>query len=317
MHDNKEIKNILITGGCGFIGTNLILKLLELKRFNIFIIDSLIYQVHGNHFDFNLFNNKVFFKKIDIRDKEEIKHLVRTNDLIIHLASETGTNQSENEIYRYTDTNICGTAILMDILNNEKHNCKKFILASSRAVYGDGSNQKETDVLAPASIYGITKRVQEDLVINSCPIPYTILRLQNVFGEFQSLINNYTGIISIFSKKFMKNEDIEIFDNNEATRDFIHVSNIVDAIILMINDQNISTNNIYNVGSGEEHKIGTVAKILKDILESESKIKITSHHRNGDVLNCSANIDKIKKDFNWFPEVSFRYGLEKFVSWAK
>lgn len=135
-------KNVLITGGAGFIGSNLALKLIE-KDYNITILDTLSRQIHGdnphqNSFLFNKIKNKVNFIEGSITIKDDIIKAISNIDIIIHFAAETGTGQSMYQIEKYVDVNIRGTALLLDILANTKNNVKKIIVASSRSIYGEG-----------------------------------------------------------------------------------------------------------------------------------------------------------------------------------
>ena len=136
------MKKVLITGGAGFIGSNLALKLIE-RGYEVVVLDNLSEQIHGKDatksYTYNLIKNKVEFIKGNVKDRESWdKALTKDIDLVVHLAAETGTGQSMYEIEKYVTTNITGTAILLDKIVNEKLNVKKIIMASSRAIYGEG-----------------------------------------------------------------------------------------------------------------------------------------------------------------------------------
>jgi dTDP-L-rhamnose 4-epimerase len=303
---------LLVTGGAGFIGTHLVNKLKNEHEITIF--DNFLEQVHGK-----------IPKKIsgvdyvigDVANIQDWEIAMSSNpDIIIHLASDTGTGQSMDEIIRYCNTNIMGTSIMIDILNKKENNVKKVILSSSRAVYGDENNSISNCNINPKSIYGVTKLTQELLIKTSLKIPYTILRYQNVYGDGQSLNNQYTGIISIFSKKLQKNESIEVYDQGIPTRDFIYVGDVVEITSECIFNKK-SNNKIYNVGTGESTKILDVVNKLKELYESESKIEITSFHRDGDVIHAIGDISETFKDLNWSHKYSLDYGLNKIVEWVK
>lgn len=205
-------QHILITGGAGFIGMNLSLKLLE-KGYKVTILDNLHSQVHGNHPEetswlFQQLTNGITFIKGDVTQRADWQKAIRQVDSIVHLAAETGTGQSMEAIDRYSKVNIGGTSLLMDVLANERHEVKKIIVASSRAVYGEGRYycddleqyvyppaRKEEDMakgdfevklpelacsltlcstdeqstLHPSSFYGITKQYQEQMIMTMCP----------------------------------------------------------------------------------------------------------------------------------------------------
>jgi dTDP-L-rhamnose 4-epimerase len=303
---------ILITGGAGFIGTKICEKLK--KEHEIIVLDNLSEQIHGKT---PILLNGVNYVTGDVRNYNDwIKVLSFNPEIILHLASETGTGQSMDEVNMYTTTNIDGTAIMLELVNSGKYNVKKIILSSSRSVYGDNENLESNSNLDPKSVYGVTKLTQELLIKTSCKIPYTILRYQNVYGDGQSLNNPYTGIISIFSNKFKNNEEITIYDNGKPTRDFIYVQDIVDVTIeCMTND--VTNNKIYNVGTGVETPIIDITYKLKSLINSDSKILITDYHRDGDIMFAKADTTKLKNDFKTQIKYDIDYGLTKFVEWFK
>lgn len=136
------MKNILITGGAGFIGSNLALKLIS-KGYKITVIDNLSEQIHGQNPEYNSplylsIKDKVTFIKGDVTSKDDWREAIKNQHVIVHFAAETGTGQSMYEIQKYVDVNINGTAIFLDLLANELHDVKKVIIASSRSIYGEG-----------------------------------------------------------------------------------------------------------------------------------------------------------------------------------
>lgn len=146
------MKNILITGGAGFIGSNLALKLIS-KGYNITVLDNLSPQIHGENAEessplFNSIKNKVNFIKGTVTSKEDWVKAIANQDVIVHYAAETGTGQSMYEIQKYVDVNINGTAIMLDLLANTTHRVKKVVVASSRSIYGEGKyiNEKGESV---------------------------------------------------------------------------------------------------------------------------------------------------------------------------
>ena len=303
---------ILISGGAGFIGTKIINKLKD--NHEIVVLDNLLEQIHGKT---PKLIDGIEYIIGDVRNISDWEKSMEFNpDIILHLASETGTGQSMDEINRYVSTNVVGTSIMLDLVNSGKYDVKKIILSSSRAVYGDGVNDENNLSLVPKSVYGVTKLTQEQLLQTSCKVPYTILRYQNVFGDGQSLNNPYTGIISIFSNIFKNGGDVEIYDNGEPTRDFIYVDDVVDAtIICMFNDN--SNYGVYNVGTGIGVSILEVTEKLKTKINRKSNIKITDYHREGDIIHAKAEINKIKKELDWSPKRDLEFGLSNFVNWFK
>ena len=353
------MKNILITGGAGFIGSNLISKL-DRTKYNITVVDNLSPQIHGNNpfSESSLYlsiKDKVNFFESCITDKELMSKLLPSQDIVIHLASETGTGQSMYLIEKYVNVNVRGTSVLLDILANNKTKVKKVILSSSRAVYGEGKyknnnndniypvnrNPKnlakgifdiylndeilqltgtdEESIYNPTSIYGLTKQMQEQLVLSTCQnleINAIILRFQNVFGPGQSLKNPYTGILSIFSTQILNNNPINIFEDGHESRDFVFIDDVVNSIILSIN-YSFTNNEIFNVGTGVPVSVLQVAKLLIDKFDKFVPINISGNYRIGDIRHNYANIDRIKEKLNYLPNITFEQGLNKFVQWVK
>ena len=133
------MKNILITGGAGFIGSSLCEKLFD-KGYNITVLDNLSTQIHGNgeSFLFKRIKDKCTFIKGDVRNKEDWKAAIKEQEIIVHLAAETGTGQSMYEAEKYNDVNIMGTSNMLELLANKNHKIEKILIASSRAIYGEG-----------------------------------------------------------------------------------------------------------------------------------------------------------------------------------
>ncbi|MHD0317772.1 NAD-dependent epimerase/dehydratase family protein [Fusobacterium sp. THCT1E2] len=350
---------ILITGGAGFIGSNLALRLLE-KKYEITVLDNLSQQIHGDKPEkselYLTIKDKVRFILGTVTSREDWKKALQEVDVIVHLAAETGTGQSMYEIEKYVNTNINGTAIMWDILANEKHKVKKVVVAASRAIYGEGKyyckehkevyptereiknlENKDFEVkcpicnknvellgttedskIHPTSVYGLTKDVQEKmslLIGQSLNIPVVTYRYQNVYGPGQSLKNPYTGILSIFSTRIKNNNDINIFEDGKESRDFIYISDVVEATILGIEKEEANYQS-FNVGTGINISVLAVAEILKKLYKSEVTIKISGNFRLGDIRHNFADISKIEKLLGYKPKYSFEKGMEEFVKWV-
>lgn len=355
----KNIKNILVTGGAGFIGSNLVLKLLD-KGYYITVLDNLSPQIHGKNPEtesslFKSIKDKVKFIKGSVTDRENWEKALSNQDAIIHLAAETGTGQSMYQVHKYVDVNINGTALMLDVLVNGDYKIKKVIIASSRAIYGEGkyrskefgivfpSHRAEEDLnkgdfevkypnssdltlvatdeeskIHPSSVYGITKQNQEQMIMTVCPtlgIAAVAFRYQNVYGPGQSLKNPYTGILSIFSTQIKNGNGINIFEDGKESRDFVYIDDVVDATILGLEKEE-ANNQIFNVGTGTPTDVYTVAKQLIKNYRIEVPISISGNYRLGDIRHNFADITKISSMLNFVPKISFKQGLEKFTNWV-
>lgn len=350
---------VLITGGAGFIGSNLALKLLE-KGYEVRVLDNLSEQIHGKSPEkselYCNIKDKVEFILGTVISKEDWEKAIDDIDIIVHLAAETGTGQSMYEIEKYTDVNIGGTAIMWDILTNKKHKVSKVVVAASRAIYGEGKyycdihgevypierkmedlEKGDFEVKCPicngklklvgttedskihsTSLYGLTKAVQEEISLmlgKNLNIPVVTYRYQNVYGPGQSLKNPYTGILSIFSTRIKNGNNINIFEDGKESRDFVYISDVVDATILGIEKEEANYQS-FNVGTGVNIDVMTVATTLKRLYDSNISIDISGNFRLGDIRHNYADITKINKLLGYTPKVSFEEGMKKFVKWV-
>lgn len=350
--------NILITGGSGFIGSSLALKLVSLNH-KVTVLDNLSPQIHGTNPKLSelylKIKDKVNFINGDVRKNEDWKKALENQEAIVHLAAETGTGQSMYEIDKYVEVNTKGTSIFLDLIANNKYNSiKKIIIASSRSIYGEGKykdtkgysyypesridyqmQQKqfepehngeilkvvatdEQSKIHPISIYGITKQVQEQLVMNVCKsinIAGVSLRFQNVYGPGQSLTNPYTGILSVFSNLILNKKEINIFEDGLESRDFVYIDDVVESIYLSLFNEK-ANNKIYNVGTGIPTTVNDVASILQKCYNIQVPIKISGNYRLGDIRHNFADISKIKNEISWTPKVMINEGLKNFSKWV-
>jgi dTDP-L-rhamnose 4-epimerase len=354
------MSRILITGGAGFIGSRLALRLIDLHH-DVTVLDNLSMQVHGEVPEKSVLylsiKGKVRFIRGDVSCRADLESALEGQDVVVHFAAETGTGQSMYEIDRYTRVNVGGTALLLDILANSSHNVRRVVVASSRAVYGEGkylskefgmvypehrsaadmaagdfsikypgcseplilTATDEDSKLHPSSVYGITKQVQEQLVMTVCPgvgIEPVALRYQNVYGPGQSLSNPYTGILSIFSGLIMGGRPINIFEDGSESRDFIFVDDVVQATVLAI-ERDAAAGEIFNVGTGQPTSVLEVVDMLMKELGANSKLMVSGNFRIGDIRHNYADISKIGRLLNFKPIRSFESGLSLFCKWVR
>lgn len=353
------MKNILITGGAGFIGSNLALKLIS-KNYKVTILDNLSPQIHGTTPEitsplYQSIKDKVNFIHGTVTSRQDWEQAIQGADAIVHLAAETGTGQSMYEIEKYTDVNITGTALMLDILTNTQHNVKKVVVAASRAIYGEGrylSKEKgyvypmsridadmsqgqfectyagcselelvgtdEESKIHPTSVYGITKQVQEQLVMCVCPtigIAPVAFRYQNVYGPGQSLSNPYTGILSIFSTRIKNGNPINIFEDGKESRDFVYIDDVVDATILGLEKEEANGES-FNVGTGVAIDVLTVANTLIEKYGIEVPVTVSGNYRLGDIRHNYADLSKARKLLSFEPKWTFSEGIGAFAKWV-
>ncbi len=347
---------ILVTGGAGFIGSFLVDALVK-KGHKVTVFDNLEPQVHLKGKLPNYFNKKAKFIKGDVRKIDDVKKTIKNTKVIFHFAAAVGIGQSQYEIKKYVQTNIGGTANLLEILVNSKNKVKKVILAASMSEYGEGeyrcsscgvlqpelrkiSQLKRKDwklhcpickkVLKPVgtresaklsinSIYAITKKTQEEMVLNigkTYGIPAVALRFFNVYGPRQSLSNPYTGVMAIFLSRIKNNKAPIIYEDAKQSRDFISVHDIVRANILAM-EKKEANYQIFNVGSGEAITVLEIAERLISATKKSMKPEVTNKFRKGDIRHCFADIGKIKKFLGFQPKVNLKEGIEELVDWSR
>lgn len=177
----------------------------------------------------------------------------------------------------------------------------------------------ESDKISPSSIYAATKYAQEDLVRIGCQsigIGYCIFRLQNVYGERQSLNNPYTGILSIFSTKIRRGSELPLFEDGNESRDFIHVDDVTDALLAGLLIEN-SPDAIINVGSGLATSVRDVAEELSRAFGKQPNVVVTGQFRIGDIRHNYADISRLKNLLNVTPKISLQEGLRRFAAWVE
>lgn len=354
------MNRVLITGGAGFIGSNLVVSLYN-KGYEITVLDCFSEQIHGRNWAssplFRAVDGKARIVRGSVCDRELMRRLLDGPDFLVHLAAETGTGQSMYMIDHYTRVNIQATAMMLDILSAMKmRTIKRMVVASSRAIYGEGKyldrngvavypshrsaealRQGRFDIygaecgepltvvatdedsrIHPSSIYGITKQVQEQLVMTICPlidIEPVALRYQNVYGPGQSLSNPYTGILSIFSNRILQGGSINLFEDGMESRDFVFIDDVVDATVRALEHQ-AAPGHVFNVGSGVQTSVRAVVDCLLKAFGAETKILMTGDYRMGDIRHNFADLQRISAILGYAPKVSFAEGIQRFAQWV-
>lgn len=356
----KQNKNILISGGAGFIGSNLALYLKSLG-YNVSVLDNLSRQIHGDNLDnsdlYQSIKNKVNFILGDVTIKEDWVKAIDGQDVVIHLAAETGTGQSMYEISKYVKVNVGGTATLWDVLVNHKNSIKKVVLASSRAIYGEGVYQcqgscglvgvqprtkiqlqagrwepvcpicgglaqskatPETAIPAPASLYACTKLAQEQMSL-------TMGKARGISVAVLRFQNVYGPGQSLRNPY---TGILSIFSNQ--LRQNLPVNIYEDGAesrdFVFVQDvvqackqavESKDSNIVVNVGSGRPTTVLELAHALKKLWMSESPITVTGAFRLGDIRHNWADLTQLYRLFPDWKITVLDVGLAQFVEWAK
>ena len=305
------VKNILITGGAGYIGSH-ITEILLKKRKKVFLIDNLS---TGHR---KLINKNAKFFKLDIHRKDKVRKIIKKSkiDSIIHLAANLIIGEGQRKPKKYFKNNVLGTKNLLEACKDTA--VKNFIFSSTAAIYKEGQYKvSEKSTVKPKSIYGKTKIKAENLIKNFAKknkINYGILRYFNIAGSSPS---GKIGLINKNSDHLFKNYSIEILkkkpklkiygtnyktEDGSCIRDFIHVSDIAEIHYLVlekINKLNISK--VLNCGYNEGTSVLQVAKEFKR--QSSKKVSIIeTKRRSNDLVKIIASNNNLKKFINWKPK---------------
>ena len=304
---------ILVTGGAGFIGSNIVNQLIEDDKIEkVIVLDNLI---NG---DLNNLNSseKIQFRRGDICDYDLVEDLCEKIDVICHQAAWGSVPKSVEQPKDYMLNNVYGFSTIIEAA--KKTGVKKIIYASSSSVYGDNDSEYklEDNIGKQLSPYGLSKRFDEMLARNAHEL-YNInfygLRYFNVFGENQKWDSEYSAVIPKFIKSILSGESPIIYGDGEQSRDFTYVKNVVDMNINLIKNIELKGSHIFNVGMGNSTSVNEIFRIIKEKLNSEIE-PIYKDKRKGDIFNSLADINK-SKEIGYNPKVNLIEGLEKTINW--
>lgn len=302
MQDCKSCKSVLITGGAGFIGSHLGDLLVE-KGYNVFVIDNL-----SSGRDYNL-NKQVKFYNLDI-NSPEIEKVFEENkiDYVFHLAAQASVSFSTKYPTEDATENILGSINVLKF--SKKYNVKKFITASTAAVYGvpEYLPVDEAHKTTCLSFYGLSKLTMEKYV-ELFGMDYIIFRFANVYGPRQSA-HGEAGVVAIFADKMKNNEEIAIHGDGEQTRDFVYVTDIAQACICAI-ESNVK-NEIINVSTNKAISINKLFELM-GAKYNYKKAPIHKEERFGDIKHSILDNKKCKKLFGFTPETPVEDGLKELI----
>lgn len=354
------MQKILITGGAGFIGSKLALSLIA-KGHQVRVLDNLAPQIHGDVPErsplFLSIKDKVEFVRGSVTDQNDLMKVLPGVDTVVHLAAETGTGQSMYAIRHYSDVNIGGTALLLDLIANQLFPVKKLVVASSRAVYGEGkyrcaehgfvfpssrsakdmeggdfsvhcpvcgvsaqlvATDEETPV-RPSSVYGVTKLTQEQMVLT---VGKT-LGISAIAFRYQNVYGPGQSLSNPYTGI------LSIFStrirNNSGINIFEDGEESRDFVYI---DDVVSATekavgyehpivDVFNVGAGVATDVMTIANTLQRLLGISVPIKVSGQFRAGDIRHNFADLTKVRRVLGFEPSVSIDEGLRRFVDWVK
>lgn len=352
--------NVLITGGAGFIGSNIALKLIN-KGYGVTVLDSLSEQIHGANPEktsplYQSIKKKVNFIHGDVNNRSDWEKALSDIDYVIHLAAETGTGQSMYEIKKYVDTNIGGTALLLDILTNSKHHVKRVVVAESRAIYGEGkyhcpkcgdvypmermeedmakgdfeckcpkcggevelvATTEESDI-HPSSVYGIAKQVQGQLVHLVCKS----IGVESVSFRYQNVYGPGQSLSNPYTG-ILSIFSTRIKNGNglnifEDGKETRDFVYIEDVVDATILGMEVPEANghVFNIGTGVATDVLTVANTLCEKYGTQVPITVSGNYRLGDIRHNYADITAARNILGFEPKWNFSDGIDQFCKWV-
>ncbi|WP_430937144.1 SDR family oxidoreductase [Saccharicrinis sp. 156] len=322
MNSNLENKNVLVTGGAGFIGSNLIERLLKQNN-NVVCLDNFATGKRANIEPF-LIDSSFKLVEGDIRNREDCDTAVAGCDVVLHQAALGSVPRSINDPKTSNDVNISGFVNV--ILAARDAGIRRVVYAASSSTYGDSESlPKVEDVIGrPLSPYAVTKFVNElyaDVFAKLYDLELVGLRYFNVFGKRQDPDGAYAAVIPKFVKSLINHESPTINGDGSFSRDFTFIDNVVQANQLAATVNNSkAVNTVYNVAFGERTSLNELLDYLKEYLSpydaSIKDVKINyGPERVGDVPHSLASIEKARELLGYQPEYSVKEGLKKAIDW--
>lgn len=304
----KELgMKVLVTGGAGFIGHNIAIRLKE-KGFRVQVMDSL--ERSTELAVKRLREANIPVTKAEVKNFEEIKNVLNGVDVVVHAAAYIDVAESMEKPLLYLDNNVLGTAHIVKASLDA--GIRLFVYLSSAAVYGNPVKLPvdEDHPVIPLSPYGLSKLMGEDAVrfFSRYGLKHVILRLFNVYGPGQKA--EYAGVITRFLERASEKLPPLIYGDGEQTRDFIHVEDVAGAVELAIKTSHV--NEIFNIGSGDPVKIRDLAKLVMRLFKIKGE-PIYGEKRIGDIEHSCADISKAKSLLGFKPRIGLEEGLAKLV----
>jgi dTDP-L-rhamnose 4-epimerase len=346
---------ILITGGAGFIGSAVARALVPLAE-DVVLLDSLHPDVHGLDPQFLAIpgTRLIHADVTSSRTWHAVLAEFRPT-AVIHLAAETGTGLSLSQATRHGHVNVVGTTAMLDALFESSHRPEHIVLASSRAVYGEGrwvsaghtfyaDTRTREDLLKrrwnpgstlpseavpvpsrarateprPTNIYAATKLAQEHIMAAWAAATGTalsVLRLQNVYGPGQSLINSYTGVLALFARLAVLRQSIELYEDGCAIRDFVFIDDVAKALVSALGAPPKGVR-LLDIGSGRATTLAEVAQLMAAREKAPAPF-VSGKFREGDVRAASCDIDAAKAEIGYEPAYDLATGVARLLDWVR
>ncbi|MBI5479686.1 MAG: NAD-dependent epimerase/dehydratase family protein [Deltaproteobacteria bacterium] len=349
-------ERVLVTGGAGFIGSHVVDRLLA-AGYAVRVLDSLHPQVHPGGDWPDYLDAAAERVRGDVRDARVVDQALDGIDVVLHQAARVGVGQSQYEIEDYLDVNVRGTGTLLEGVLGRRSRVRKLVVASSMSTYGEGRyrcppcartldgltrdearlQRGEWDPVCPgcggplaavptdestplccASVYALSKRMQEELVLlfgRTYGIPAVALRYFNTYGPRQALANPYTGVAAIFLARLKHGQPPVAYEDGRQLRDFVSVHDVAAANLAAVTRPDADGLAV-NVGSGQQVTVLEIAAIAARHLGCDLAAEVTGRHRKGDVRHCFADVRRLAAALGHTPRVSVEAGFAELAAWA-
>jgi dTDP-L-rhamnose 4-epimerase len=348
------VNAVLVTGGAGFIGSHLADALLA-RGDRVRVLDNLDPLAHPDG-GLRALDPEAELLAGDLRDRDAVERALAGVDRVFHLGGVVGNGESMVNVRRAVDANVAGTATLLEAVIARRDRVRRLVVASSMVVYGEGSYDcgehgtvappmrapgqlrrraweprcpecgreltpvptREDAPLRPTSVYGITKRDQEELVLvlgRAYGLESVALRYLNVYGPRQALGNPYTGVAAIFASRLLNGRAPRVFEDGMQIRDLVHVSDVVGATLAAI-DAPAAPGRAINVATGRRVRILDLAGRLAAALGSEIEPDVTGEFRAGDIRHCFADTRRARALLGFESQTTLEEGLPGLAEWV-
>jgi dTDP-L-rhamnose 4-epimerase len=347
------VSRVLVTGGAGFVGSHLVDALLDAGE-EVRVLDNLDPLAHSEGMPAHVSADAELLIG-DLRHRAAVDRALEGVDRVFHLGGVVGNGESMINVRRAVDANSAGTATLLEAVLDRRDRIRRLVAASSMVVYGEGAYRcpahgnrwparrsaarlgrreweprcdecdaeltpvptKEDAPLQPASVYGITKRDQEELVLvlgRAYGLETVPLRYLNVYGPRQALSNPYTGVAAIFAARLLGGKPPLVFEDGRQIRDLVHVGDVVEATRLAMDAPDAPWNPI-NVATGRQVRVGELARRLARALGVEIEPQITGEARTGDIRHCYADVTRARDLLGFQARRGLGEGLAELAGW--
>jgi dTDP-L-rhamnose 4-epimerase len=339
-----------VTGGAGFIGSHLVDRFIQ-EGFKVRILDSLDPRVHPHGRPDHIPEEAEFIEG-DVCDRETLRYALRQVDVVCHQAAY---QDYMPDFSRFFSVNAAGTALIYELIVSERLPVKKVLVASSQAVYGEGQyhcrkhgffqpaprsreqfNRRAWEVSCPTcgepseprlleeehtnpyNQYAVSKLAEEQAALGLGwlhGIPTVALRYSITQGPRQSLFNHYSGICRIFCSRAMRDEPLIVYEDGRQTRDFVHVQDVIDANMLVLQKDEADFR-AFNVGGGTGTTVLEYAEAVRAKLKSAIPTQIPGEYRRGDNRHTVSSIEKLQR-LGWKPRRNLSQILDDFLAWVE